>query len=120
MQRNQNYTRYTYAHTELTADGKPAVELREIEVPTTDEKKTLKKAFEIAKELFNPLKVEDFSVLLYMHDDFFYRFAEKVDGELTAEVKANLAAKIEAKLEAYIAERVAEELAKRYAENAEN
>jgi hypothetical protein len=77
MQRTVKATKFTYAKTELI-NGELVSELATIEVPETDHKKALKKAF---KEVgtFAPLKTETTENLYILDDEIFFRYAVKAE-----------------------------------------
>lgn len=78
MQRTVKATKFTYAKTTINEDGQISAELATIEVPETDHKKALKKAF---KEVgtFAPLKTETTETLYILDDDIFFKYAVKAE-----------------------------------------
>lgn len=79
MQRTVHIFRFTYAKNTLNDDGTINSELRKIDVMETNEEKALKKAQKAVKSKFEPLKVEMFTKLYFMDDDFFIANAVPMD-----------------------------------------
>ena len=86
MQRTVKATKFTYAVNEIREDGTITAKLATIEIPETDEKKALKKAF---KEVgsFAPLKTEITETLWVLDDEIFFEYAKPVYPEKEAENK---------------------------------
>lgn len=84
MQRTVKGTRFTYVVNEITADGNITCDIRTVEVPETDPKKALKKAF---KEVgtFAPLKTETTETLWVLKDEIFFQYAHKVEPKAETE-----------------------------------
>lgn len=78
MQRTVKATKFTYAKTTINEAGQITAELATVEVPETDPKKALKKAF---KEVgtFAPLKTEITETLYLLDDDIFFKYAVKAE-----------------------------------------
>lgn len=78
MQRTVKATKFTYAVNELNEQGELASRIATIEIPETDPKKALRKAF---KEIgtFAPLKTETTESLYVLDDEIFFKYAEKVE-----------------------------------------
>lgn len=86
MQRTVKATKFTYAVNTINEDGTITAKVATIEVPETDEKKALKKAF---KEVgsFAPLKTEITETLWVLDDEIFFKYAKPVYNEKEEEVK---------------------------------
>ena len=86
MQRTVKATKFTYAVNTINDDGTITAKVATIEVPETDEKKALKKAF---KEVgpFTPLKTETTETLWVLDDEIFFEYAKPVYPEKGNEPK---------------------------------
>lgn len=84
MQRTVKGTKFTYVHNAISEDGSITCEVRTVEVPETDPKKALKKAF---KEVgtFAPLKTETTETLWVLDDETFFKYAHKVEPKAESE-----------------------------------
>lgn len=78
MQRTVKATKFTYAVNELLENGTLAGRIETVEVPETDEKKALKKAFKKVGP-FTPLATEITETLYVLDDDIFFKYAQKVE-----------------------------------------
>lgn len=78
MQRTVKATKFTYAVNELNEKGELTAKIATVEIPETDTKKALKKAF---KEVgtFAPLKTETTETLYVLDDEIFFKYAKMVD-----------------------------------------
>lgn len=78
MQRTVKATKFAYAVNELHENGEISTRIETVEVPETDVKKALKRAF---KEVgpFSPLKTEITESLYVLDDEIFFKYATKVD-----------------------------------------
>ena len=78
MQRTVKATKFTYAVNEINEKGELTAKIATVEVPETDNKKALKKAF---KEVgpFTPLKVETTETLYILDDEIFFKYAVKAE-----------------------------------------
>ncbi len=78
MQRTVKATKFTYAVNEINEKGELTAKIATVEVPETDPKKALKKAF---KEVgtFAPLKTETTETLYILDDEIFFKYAVKAE-----------------------------------------
>lgn len=78
MQRTVKATKFTYAKTTINEAGQITAELSTVEVPETDPKKAVKRAF---KEVgpFAPLKIETTETLYLLDDEIFFKYAVKAE-----------------------------------------
>ena len=74
MQRTVKSTKFTYGVNELDEKGNILVKVATVEIPETDEKKALKKAFKQVGT-FAPLKVETVEKLYVLDDEIFFKYA---------------------------------------------
>lgn len=78
MQRTVKATKFTYAVTEVNEKGELTAKLAYVEVPETDEKKALRKAFKKVGT-FAPIKTEITETLYLLDDEIFFKYAVKAE-----------------------------------------
>ena len=78
MQRTLKAIKFTYAVNELNEKGELTAKIATVEIPETDTKKALKKAFKKVGT-FTPLKTETTETLYVLDDEIFFQYAKKVE-----------------------------------------